>query len=124
MLDLLSIVPGTGKNEGNYVFDNLGEPFLYALIGFVIVFLGIVIIIGVIWLVGLIMRKTNNLEFLTKKKEKKSKAIEEKQPATVAAVDSDEVPEEVAAAIVAAVMAYYQQEEGKCEFTVKRIKRI
>ena len=116
---------GQKQDPSNFYFDNFGEAALYALIGFLVVFVGIIIIIGVIWLVGFIMRKTNNLEFLTKKREKKPK--EEVKSAQVPAADQpdgDEVPDEVKAAIVAAIMAYYQESEQKCEFTVKRIKRI
>ena len=122
--NLLDIIPGTGDKAGNYYFDNYGEPFLYALIGFVVVFIGIAILIAIIWLVGLLMRKTNNLEFLTNIGKNKAKKSEKIEPQKEEIQTSDEIPEEVKAAIVAAIMAYYQQEEGKCEFTVKRIKKI
>lgn len=122
--NILAIIPGTGDKAGNYYFDNYGEPFLYALIGFVVVFVGIVLIIGIIWLVGLLMRKTNNLEVLSKIGKKKAKKAENVQLQKAEEQASDEIPAEVKAAIVAAIMAYYQQEEGKCEFTVKRIKKI
>lgn len=116
---------GQQKSPNNFYFDNFGEAALYALIGFVVVFVGIIIIIGIIWLVGLIMRKTNNLEFLTKKREKKpEKKKAQTDTAAVAPPSDDDIPDEVKAAIVAAIMAYYQESEEKCEFTVKRIKRI
>ncbi|MCM1545584.1 MAG: OadG family protein [Clostridiales bacterium] len=129
--NLMAIIQGDGsywagqqKSPDNFYFDNFGEAALYALIGFLVVFVGIIIIIGIIWLVGLIMRKTNNLEFLTKKREKKAKTeAVEKAPAVSSAQD-DDIPDEVKAAIVAAIMAYYQEREEKCEFTVKRIKRL
>lgn len=121
MLDyILEIVPGTGKNAGNYVFDNMGEPFIYALVGFLIVFAGIIIIIAVIWLIGLLMRKTDNLAFLTKRS-KKTK-VENNQPLLLE--QSDEIPDEIKVAIIAAIMAYYEQSAPECEFKVKRIKRI
>ena len=132
--NLLAIVQGNpdisqaGQQQSgcNYYFDNFGEAALYALIGFVVVFVGIIIIIGIIWLVGLIMRKTNNLEFLTKKREKKPKKDKEDKTSTVVAAseNGDDVPDEVKAAIIAAIMAYYQESEEKCDFTVKRIKRL
>ena len=129
--NLMAIIQGDGSNWAgqqkspkNFYFDNLGEAALYALIGFVVVFVGIIIIIGIIWLVGLIMRKTNNLEFLTKKREKKPKTNKKEEVPAVAAEQSDDIPDEVKAAIVAAIMAYYREQESKCEFTVKRIKRI
>ena len=120
--NLLAIVQGNGsswagqqQSTKNYYFDNFGEAALYALIGLI-----------VIWLVGLIMRKTNNLEFLTKKREKKVKVKKETAETSTETAPSqqDEIPAEVKAAIVAAIMAYYQQSEEKCEFTVKRIKRL
>ena len=128
--NLLAILQGDGsywagqqQSPNNYYFDNFGEAAIYALIGLAVVFVGIVIIIGIIWLVGLIMRKTNNLEFLTKKREKKAEK-KEAQTDTAAVAPHDDIPDEVKAAIVAAIMAYYQESEEKCEFTVKRIKRI
>ena len=91
--------------------------------------MGIVIIIGVIWLIGFIMRKTNNLEFLTKKREKGKKAVKAEnigaeKGSECVSESSDDIPDEVKVAIVAAIMAYYQEKEDKCQFTVKRIKRI
>lgn len=138
LANLLAIVNGDGsslagqiKSPDNYYFDNWGEPFLYALICLLVIFVGIVVIIFVIWLVGLIMRKTNNLEFLTKKREKKVKGSKTKKTeesvAEVKPVENgseEEIPAEVKAAIVAAIMAYYENKQEKCEFTVKRIKRL
>jgi len=132
--NLLAIKPGDGsywagqqQSPNNFYFDNFGEAALYALIGFVVVFIGIAIIIGIIWLVGLLMRKTNNLEFLTKKREKTiKKSVENSADGQNGALssDTDDVPDEVKAAIVAAIMAYYEEREEKCQFTVKRIKRM
>jgi sodium pump decarboxylase gamma subunit len=122
--NILAIVAGTGDNAGNYYFDNFGEAAVYALIGFLVVFAGIVIIICVIWLIGLLMRKTNNLAFLTKKRVKKQPVKEEIKNIETANEKGEEIPDEVKAAIVAAIMAYYEEKEEKCQFTVKRIKRI
>ena len=122
LLDILPQKPD-GSFDGNYYFsDRFGEPAIYALIGFLIVFVGIVLIIAIIWLIGLLMRKTNNLAFLTNIGKKKKKKEEVAASETVA--DSDEVPDEVKAAIIAAIMAYYSEEKPKCEFKVKRIKRL
>ena len=125
MLDcLLNIVPGTGDKAGNYYFNNFGEPFVYALIGFVIVFLGIIIIIAVIWLLGLLMRKTDNFAFLTHRKNRKTEQEKENiTPAETTEGDND-VPDEVKASIIAAIMAYYETSKPQCEFKVKRIKRL
>ncbi len=129
--NILAIVGGNGgswagqnKSPSNYYFDNFGEPFLYALLGFAVVFVGILIIIGIIWLVGLIMRKTNNLDFLAKKGNRKSKNKATELINTEQSVDDVEIPDEVKAAIIAAIMAYYENKQEKCEFTIKKIKRI
>jgi Na+-transporting methylmalonyl-CoA/oxaloacetate decarboxylase gamma subunit len=134
--NLLNPVAGSGgyyagqePSTSNYYFrpEDFGEAAIYALIGFLVVIVGIVIIIAIIWLVGLLMRKTDNLAFLTKKKNKsQANVVEVKQnnTSTENNVADDEVPPEVKAAIVAAIMAYYENSQEKCEFTVKRIKRI
>ena len=129
--NLLAIVPGDGsswagqtQSPNNFYFDNWGEPFLYAVIGLLVVFVGILVIIFIIWLVGLIMKKTNNLEFLSKGKKKKVKEVKVEEPKATTVQDDGEIPDEVKAAIIAAIMAYYEEKQEKCEFTVKRIKRI
>lgn len=119
--NLLEIV---AKADGNYYFDNrFGESCIYALIGFVIVFVGIVLIILIIWLIGLLMRKTNNLAFLTNIGKKKKKK-EQSEAVTESAEQSDEIPDEVKAVITAAIMCYYSEEAPKCDFVVKRIKKL
>jgi sodium pump decarboxylase gamma subunit len=117
--NLLSLI----NQEGSLGF---AEACLYALIGFCIVFVGIVIIIFVIWLIGLIMQKTDNLAFLHKKKTKKSDVSENTPITEKVAKDNDdgEIPDEVKAAIVAAIMAYYEKDKPNFEFKVKRIKRL
>lgn len=118
---------------------SLGEACIYALIGFSIVFAGILIIIFIIWLIGLLMKKTDNLAFLTvlsnkmaanksaraAKKELKKAAKLGANPATeTESAVSDEIPDEVKAAIIAAIACYYTADRPQCEFKVKRIKRI
>ena len=90
----------------------IGEAALYALLGYLIVFLGIAFLILVVWAVGKIV---GTLE--TKEKENKQKQA-------VETVINEEVSEDTVAVIPAALMAYYQQNNPKCEFTVKRIKRV
>ena len=100
---------------------NFGEACFYALIGFLIVFLGITLIIFIIWFIGFILRKTNNLEFLTKIGKKKPKAV----PTQVVIPETEgDIPDDVKAAIIAAIMTYYSDEKPECEFRVRRIKRI
>lgn len=115
---LLEIVAG---NDGNYYFSNFGEALIYALLGFCIVFIGIVLIILIIWFVGFLMRKTNNFAFLNKLKTKKKVS----EPVTeVKDTNDGDISDEIKAAIIAAIMAYYTEEQPRCEFKVKRIKRI
>ncbi len=132
---LLDIVEGTGDKAGRYYFDNKAESLIYALIGFLVVFAGIVILILIIWLIGLLMKKTNNLaaiQFWKRKDRMKKpeghaeyvadvtqKAIENKQLQKA----NDDIPDDIKAAIVAAVSAMYY-EEDKCDFVVKSIKRL
>ncbi len=118
---LLDIIP---KEDGNFYFSNFGEALVYALIGFLVVVLGIVLIIFIIWLIGFILRKTNNLAFLRRIsiKKRKDKPVPERSAAQQNG--NDELPDGVKAAIIAAIVAYYGTEKPECEFKVKRIKRI
>ena len=97
-----------------------GTAALYALVGFIVVFIGIAFLILVVWAVGKIMSSKNDVQ---PKKEQPVKKVETVQQKTTVA-DSDEISEETLAVITAALMAYYQTNKPKCEFTVKRIKRI
>lgn len=116
--ELLAIVP---KEDGNFYFDSFGEALVYTLIGFLVVFVGIVLIICIIYFIGFIMKKTNNFEFLSKigKKKKKPEGTEENFVQS-----GEDVSDEVKAAIIAAIMTYYSEKKPECEFRVKRIKRI
>lgn len=112
------------NQEGSLGF---GEACIYAFVGFALIFVGILLIILIIQFIGFIMKKTNNLAFLSAKKPKKSKKSKktdsvEKTAESVS--DDGDVPDEIKAAIVAALMAYYTAESPECEFKVKRIRRI
>lgn len=108
------------NQEGSLGF---GEACIYAVIGFCIVFVGIVLIILIIWLIGLLMRKTDNLAFLSRIGKKK-KTGNTAPVHDIKSNDGEEVSDEVKAAIIAALMAYYTEEKPECEFKVRRIKRI
>ena len=108
--------------DGNYYFSNkISESLIYALLGVAIVFVGIVIIILIIWLVGLLIRKTDNFKKIAALFKHEKKTEKEQEPLTEA---EEDIPDEVKAAIVAAIMSYYSAEKPKCDFVVKRIKRI
>ncbi len=106
--------------QGYPKYVNLGEAALYALIGFLVVFAGISFLILIVWLVGKLMAKTN--DFLKSKKE--DPIVKKELERVPAPVQSEEIDEETVAVIMAALMAYYEKNNPKCEFTVKRIKRI
>ena len=116
--------------NGNFYFsgsaNGIGEALIYALIGFAVVFFGIVLIILIIWLIGLILIKTNNLAFLSNLniKNKFKKKQQEVEQSVIIPKDNDEVPDEIKVAIIAAIMAYYEDNNPECEFIVRRIKRI
>ena len=116
---LLDIVP---KGDGNYYFSNFGEALIYALIGFAVVFIGIVLIIFVIKFIGFLLKKTNNFAFL-KKLKRKPKQEMLPEPLSDEVIDGN-IPQEVRAAIIAAVIAYYGEEKANCDFKVKRIKKL
>ena len=99
----------------------VGEAALYALLGFLVVFVGIAFLILVVWLVGKLMTKSNPVP---KTKVEEVPKTAESVAESLAVEDGDEITDETIAVITAALMAYYQQNNPKCEFTVKRIKRI
>ena len=115
MYSLLTSLAGDSFRQAEF-----GEAALYALLGFLTVFGGILFLIFVIWGVGRLIEAF----------EKKSAPAKEKAPVAipipepVKEVQEDEMTEELIAVITAAIAAYYQKENKKCEFTVKRIKRI
>lgn len=92
---------------------DIGEGLLYALLGFIITFLGIVILIFMIWAVGKIMSKIR-----MQKKEVPPDAKEDNL------TEENSLTPEIRAAIVAAIAAYYEGEKSVCEFKVKRIRRL
>ena len=96
---------------------SIGESLIYALVGFAITFLGVAILIFLIWLVGKIIGS------VTGKRRSKQNAAQASLPADVPAED-DGLSEEIRVAIVAAISAYYMSESSNCEFKVKRIKRL
>ncbi len=115
---LMNLLSKALPEGGRYA--SLGEASIYALIGFSVVFLGITFLIFVVWLVGKLMEKTAN----KKTSAKKTEAPQKTDVKQAIAVESDEITEETVAIITAALMAYYEKTNSKCEFVVKRIKRL
>ena len=103
-------------------FVGLSEASLDAIIGFMVVFIGIIFLVFVVWLVGKILSSFGNKSDETSENDEKT---QEPVPVlTTEALNEDDISEETVAVIMAALMAYYQTNQPKCEFTVKRIKRI
>ena len=102
---------------------SLGEVSVYALLGFLVVFAGIGFLIIILWAIGKVMTQTSKAPKPQKTTVKPTSAPVQETLA-VADVGTDTVSEETLAVIMAALMAYYQSVGPKCEFTVKRIKRI
>ena len=96
---------------------NVGDGAVYALLGFVIVFLGIVLLVLIFTALGKVMTS------LPKRKAKKS-AEEPQISAPNESTAEGEIPPEVVAVITAAVAASLEGEKSKCEFVVRRIKRL
>ncbi len=100
----------------NWPKIDLGEGAFYAVFGFLFVFLGIALLIAVIYLVGLVMTKLGGRKHAKK---------EEPVPAAPIALEVEEgISPEIVAAITAAVSVCMEEERQKCEFVVRKIKRI
>ncbi len=109
----------------------LGTAALQAVIGFLIVILGIVLLIAILSLVGFIMTRNKKKGKAKAKPQAVSAPVFREEPRKEEAKvvvqkkkESSEIPEEVKVAIIAAIMAYYQAEKPQAAFIVKRIKRI
>lgn len=103
-------------------YVSIPESLLYAVLGFSVVFIGIAFLIFVVWLVGLIMSKLNGIQTKPKKENVKSQEI--KKELAVEESEGEMPDEETIAVITASIMAYYQANKPKCDFVVKRIKKI
>ena len=117
MLNGLLMYPVTEGGKVVHYFDNFAEALLYALIGFAVTFLGIVILIAIVWAVGK----------ATKKAEEKFAANAAKADLSQPAEDAEGeegIGEAERVAVMAALVAYLESENSTCEFKVKRIKRL
>ena len=95
----------------------VGDAAFYAIFGFLFVGLGITLLVLFFMLLGTIMKHVNA--------KKGKNTAEQNVPQAVTSVEeADGVTPELVAAITAALMAYYEEEKIKCDFVVRRIKRI
>ena len=107
-------------DKGYPKYISIPEGALYALLGFLVVFLGIAFLILIVWAVGKFMQKDAPVA----KKAAPAPVKKEKVEVTAPPAQEDVVSEETIAVITAAIMAYYEKNNPKCEFTVRRIKKI
>lgn len=101
------------------MFENIPwlNGLLVFIIGLLIVFLGIVIIVLFVQLAGKIFNKTETT--VTTEETVTEEVVEE------AVEESDDIPTNIKLAIIAAVTSYYFSEsKPKCDFIVKKIKRL
>ena len=98
--------------EGYPKFIGAGEAALDAVIGFIVVFVGISLLIFVVWLFGFAMKKF--------RKPQKRETIAQEATATPINESADD---EITAVICAAVAAIYAEKKQKPEFVVKDTKR-
>jgi Na+-transporting methylmalonyl-CoA/oxaloacetate decarboxylase gamma subunit len=128
---LLNTLAVTAENalKGYPKEISIGEAAVYALLGFLVVFAGISLLILIVWAIGKLMAYMKGEPTKKEIQEIKASIIEakeeqEKEKILEATSNADEPDEETVAVIMAALMSYYETNYPKCEFTVKRIKRI
>lgn len=108
----------------------VGEAAIDAVIGLTVVFLGIALLVFIVWCVGKIMQNTSigNGKGGKKNAPKAAEkpAIKPAKPETVAPakVADEGIDDETVAVIAAAIAAVYEAERRSCGFVVKRIKRM
>ncbi len=100
--------------DGFFKFD-LGEGAFYAVFGFAFVFAGIALLICIFTLLGFLMSKLSGRK---RKREERASAVNSVLP------EAEGIPPETVAAIAAALAAYYEEAPQKCDFVVRRIKRL
>ena len=108
--------------DGWFKID-LGEGAFYSVFGFIFVFLGIVVLIAIFTLLGVVMKKIN----AKPKRDKGQKKGNADAPSVTTGAPSaaeEGISPETVAVIAAAISAYYEQSREKCDFVVKRIKRL
>ena len=105
----------------NWPKYDIGEGAFMALFGFLFVFLGIVLLILIFTGLGKIMAIRN----VKKGKEHKAARAPKAQTKSSSALKKEEgVTPELLAVISAAIAAYYEDENVKCDFVVRRIKKL
>lgn len=96
--------------------ENIGDILFQAALGFLFVFAGITVLILIFTLLGKVMGTAN------KKKKTPQKEPKAEETTLPQAVEEGISPETVA--VITAAIAAYLGEGQKCDFVVRRIKRL
>lgn len=96
---------------------NPGEGAFYAIFGFLFVFIGIALLIAILYLVGYVMVKANARKAKAKKEEEVP--VKASEPAV-----EEGISPEIVAAITAAVAVVMEEGTQKCDFVVRKIRKI
>ena len=116
----------TALLDGFFKMD-IGEGAFYAIFGFLYVFCGIAVLIFIFSVLGLVMKKVDKRRQAKAEAEKKKAQTQELAPApqTTEEIGIEEgISPQVVAAITAAIACTLSGEAQKCDFIVKRIKRL
>lgn len=110
-----ALLVGLFENWPKY---DIGEGAFMAVFGFIFVFLGIVVMILLFTGLGKVMAIING--------KKNGKPVSAKPSAARARKTNadDQADDELIAVITAAIAAYYEGENTKCDFVVRRIKKL
>lgn len=111
-----------------------GTAAFYAVFGFLFVFLGIILLIAIIYLLGKLMvvltprlaalKQRRTLKKAGRQGKTEGRGAEETVGDLIPALQREELPPELVAAITAAVLAFCKESAPKCDFIVRRIKRL
>lgn len=99
----------------------VGDGAFYAAFGYVFVFLGIAILVFLFTILGIVMKKIN----ARKPKKKKIKAKDGEETVITSKIEvEEEISPEIVAVISAAIAAVYEGENVKCDFVVRKIRKL
>ena len=89
----------------------VGDGAFYAAFGYVFVFLGIAILVFLFTILGIVMKKIN--------------ARDGEETAITSKIEvEEEISPEIVAVISAAIAAVYEGENVKCDFVVRKIRKL
>ena len=99
----------------------VGDGAFYAAFGYVFVFLGIAILVFLFTILGIVMKKIN----ARKPKKKRVRAKDGEETAITSKIEvEEEISPEIVAVISAAIAAVYEGENVKCDFVVRKIRKL